>query len=649
MYFFSFLSILGWISFFYFWRKKYAAYYPLLVVTGLISLLYIFAYIKILNLGSIALFALGLFFLVKTIILNIRTISRPKKAVEQLKNLPVSIIFFSLAGIAWYLFTLKASIMLWDEFFWGQFAKAILNSNSFYTLNSAILTSKASYPPGIALFQYFFGHFSLYREGLLYFAQGIIVFSALALIFDLTARVKKFYLIVGLIIFSAIVYFGPGLLSIMNDHVLGVIFGSAILALLFILRSNKSKLLLFPVIFSLPLIKSTGIVLALTVVLAAALVSIISSANLFEKKKGGLKVDKFIFVLIIILSLAAIIPAKSWDFRLKIQGVETASFPSWSKIKNAFSDQASEREKSTIRNFGKVIVSLPINQQEGTLGSNHPVFKLYFKAITAINRPALSIPTWLLIFAILFGIIFYFQKPKERTVGLALYFSLLAGLAAYLVVHLFAYIFYFSEFEAENFASISRYLSTYFLGLSIIVIGSVAHFISNNPDKSKFINSVSFLILLYLFIFHTPPLVRLIVPPKLMAASTNVVREKTREFSLYINANTENSSRVWLINQNTNGWECMITRYDIAPRIMNAKDWSLGNAYGPDDIWTNKRSAEDWAGELLRDHYNYVFLAKVDDNFWSNYHKLFENPVEAKSRKLFRVERENNEVILIAK
>jgi hypothetical protein len=78
-------------------------------------------------------------------------------------------------------------------------------------------------------------------------------------------------------------------------------------------------------------------------------------------------------------------------------------------------------------------------------------------------------------------------------------------------------------------------------------------------------------------------------------------------------------------------------------------NWSLGAKYGPKDLWTNEISKEEWALQLLEGHYDYVFLARADNNFWSHYAELFENPTIAKSRQLFKVQQKGNGVLLVAR
>ena len=92
-------------------------------------------------------------------------------------------------------------------------------------------------------------------------------------------------------------------------------------------------------------------------------------------------------------------------------------------------------------------------------------------------------------------------------------------------------------------------------------------------------------------------------------------------------------------------------RYDIMPRTMNggSGNWSLGGKYGPNDVWTNSMDNETWGAQLLDEKYDYVFLAYVDENFWNYHSAIFEDPIGAKTHKLFQVVQKGNGMVLVTK
>lgn len=513
------------------------------------------------------------------------------------------------------------------------------------------MQGKLNYPPGIALFQYFFMSFGRYSEAAIFFAQGIFVFSAVAPIFDFVGKKLIRVLVFALAIGTALVYFGPGFLSMTNDHIIGVTFAIAVLSNYFILKTNKSKLLLIPIVFCLPLIKTTGLLLSLAIIIVVVIEMLAINFGLIKKKKFGKKnILKSVGVLLL-LAFFTLIPIKSWDFYIQKQGMEPTPMPAISKLMKSFSPEATQREKTVLKNFKKDLIDRPINTQDGEVKSNVALYKMYLNIIKKTNQPAMGTFTWSLIFCALFGLLICCQETKDKIITSSRLLSMLIGLVIFVFFHLIAYLYFFSDYEAVKLASMDRYFCAYFLGLSLIFIGSAAVFMKENPAKAKIFGLITGTFLVYLLVFHTPMLARLVVTPKMMAASTELVREKTRPFSNEINANTEVGSKIWVIYQNTNGWECMMMRYDIVPRIMNggSGNWSLGDKYGPSDVWTNSMDKATWSSQLLDEKYDYVFLAYADENFWNYHSSIFEDSIAAKNHKLFKVTEKNGSAILVAK
>jgi hypothetical protein len=101
--------------------------------------------------------------------------------------------------------------------------------------------------------------------------------------------------------------------------------------------------------------------------------------------------------------------------------------------------------------------------------------------------------------------------------------------------------------------------------------------------------------------------------------------------------------RVWVIWQNTSGLEFHVTRYLIAPRMVNGFNqsyrWSLGKPYYEGDIWTHDITPEDWRAIIDRDNYSYILVGGADGQFWDIFGEMFcgENSVTSNSQ-LFKVE-----------
>lgn len=641
MYILSFLSILGWTIFLSSRNHKYSAYYPFFVITSVITVLYVASLVNVLQYASWILIFSG-------IILPLYSVYKKELTWTSFKSMPPSFFILMILGFIWVIFTRNASIFGSDEFAWGQFAKVLVSNNALYDKNSAIMDGKLNYPPGIALYQYFFMSFNRYSEPAIFFAQGFFALASITPIFDFIGRSLKKILAFSLAIAMSLVYFGPGLLSMTNDHIIGSAFAIAIIANLFILKTNKSKLLLLPIIFVLPLIKTTGILLSLIIVLSVIIEIVF---NLVRNKVSTKKIFLKSLVVLVLLGFFALLPVKSWDFYMKSQGIDATPMPTPSLILKSFSSEASEREKMVLKNFRRDLIERPINFQEGDIKSDIQIYKTYIKIIEKINRPPLGTLSWSLIFLLLMALMIYCAKEEEKVLNISRFGVLLLGLVVYTFFHLLAYMYYFSEYEALKLAAMDRYLSSYFLSLSLISIAFSAKLLKEKSDNKRIFIWAGSILLVYLMIFHTPTIVKLVVPPKMMAKSTESVRAKTRPFSEEINSKTEKDSKIWVIYQNTKGWECMMIRYDIVPRRMNggSGNWSLGEKYAPEDVWTNEMPDETWRQQIQDEKFTYVYLAYTDDNFWSHHSGMFADSNSAKSNKLFKVEQKDGQIALIAK
>ena len=84
------------------------------------------------------------------------------------------------------------------------------------------------------------------------------------------------------------------------------------------------------------------------------------------------------------------------------------------------------------------------------------------------------------------------------------------------------------------------------------------------------------------------------------------------------------NERVYVIYQNTDGYDFNLLRFQIAPIRTNLLwEWSLGKPYSETDYFTYNISKETWVKKLIKENYNYVYFAKVDDQFMNKYGSLF--------------------------
>ena len=81
-------------------------------------------------------------------------------------------------------------------------------------------------------------------------------------------------------------------------------------------------------------------------------------------------------------------------------------------------------------------------------------------------------------------------------------------------------------------------------------------------------------------------------------------------------------------------------------------EWSLGPKHNEKDIWNYDISKEDFEKKLIDENYDYVFIAKSDEQFVEIYGDLIEEQkiqkqdYEKLNDKLFKVNKKDNKVSL---
>lgn len=162
-----------------FYNKKYEEVLPI-TSAGIVLLLFLSGLIGQLQVGAIVI-AIALFLLlISSVFWAIR-----KKQVKRLINNTLTPAFFAFAIIfmGTCYFNYARMVTTWDEFsHWADIVKVMVNINDFGT-NPMSYSAFKSYPPGMALFQYFMQEVfiwtsnGLFNEWFLYVAYQIFGFS----------------------------------------------------------------------------------------------------------------------------------------------------------------------------------------------------------------------------------------------------------------------------------------------------------------------------------------------------------------------------------------------------------------------------------------------------------------------------------------
>lgn len=223
------------------------------------------------------------------------------------------------------------------------------------------------------------------------------------------------------------------------------------------------------------------------------------------------------------------------------------------------------------------------------------------------------------------------KEEKERIISIMISYSI--GFIIYVLFMLCIYLFALPEHEGRNLASYSRYMSTFFIAGFIFILA----YLTEKKNKTG-------VIVLLLVAFLSTNVISYLnpIPNKQVIIPNEII--KTGEF---LQEKLKENERVYVIYQNTDGYDFNLLRFQISPIRTNLLwEWSLGKPYSETDYFTYNISKETWVKKLIKENYDYVYFAKVDDQFMNKYGSLFiDKSKEELQNSLYKVKKNKNRVI----
>lgn len=521
------------------------------------------------------------------------------------------VLIFSLA---WFLLTIKAQILQWDDFSWGSFVKHLNLYGAYWTSRAAILPAGLRYFPGISLWENFFLGHNHYFEQPIFFALGLICIASFYALRSPEASAKQtFY---QFILFCAPVsWFTIGMGTIGTEVPLGFLLGIGIVSS-FDIKKSSDLFVPFIIALFLAITKETGLLLALLIILLVVIRSI-REKNFFSTWT--------LFSLTALLFIFFNYQLWQWHIGTDPQITPFNSGNISNAIQSDFT-QLSTRSSETLSIFFKALYNKPIAR---SFLSRIPM--PYFNYIKGFYI------FWVLVIA---SVLFQIRKKYEYII------TFFWGLIGYTSVLVVTFLYFFGEYEGKNLASYERYIGVYFLAFSLVGIKIIF-------EEKLFLNKFFFkclMILILIFppspsVIHPPSVLKLI--PQSLARKFKLKMDTTRENVEQIRSKIELltpiDSKVWFIWQNSQGREAMIVRYKIAPRKMNIGGWSVGEKYYDGDVWTSNTTPQDLAETFAT--VDYIALGFIDDRFLKKYGELFSTP--PRSGALYKKETINNTIRLM--
>ena len=306
---------------------------PIIVISSIISFLYLCALIQNLNFGVYFIFLLGIFSILSSP-LYLPKSKKDKYAYYFTPGFTISmviVLYFSVLA-------LDVQMLAFDEFaHWGPRAKLVYMNEGFIKESDNLIVK--SYPVGGALFYYLFYTFSGgYSESITYFSQNLLLmFPLITLLINTNWRtwektVISFFLIIC-VLFVFGVRVGPAG-SIYMDKAVGIFFGGAIVFYLNSERKYKDILFLIPVMFCLIQFKLGLMPFVIAVVtlifIDQSLICIINRNSSNHLNNYFKAISSLLFLL-----FCGIASKLSWEYYLKTINISLFSF---AKINHTFEE-----------------------------------------------------------------------------------------------------------------------------------------------------------------------------------------------------------------------------------------------------------------------------------------------------------------------
>ena len=501
-----------------------------------------------------------------------------------------------------------------DEFsHWGDIVKVLFQLGTFGTIPEAD-SLFGSYPPGMALMQYFLQMLSgSFSEWLLYYAYQVF---GVTLFMPLCRRIKSGPL--GWLLFAAGVFCAPLLFfpayyqTILIDGFLGLLAGAGICHLAWGDRKDPVRqLTLCLMVFLLVLTKDAGLLFAMVLALLC-----------WGDCSKGQRLPVFLG-----LCLSLVLPRLLWSllvaaggagvaFGGKIDPVQLVNILLW-------------RDGSTRQVIWERFC-------RGLIAPQISVISL--GELLSVRLPAVAVILGLTVLvAVLLRLSARKQElPASRSREIPA--ALLVQSVIYTLGLGVMYLFKMSEGESLELAGFDRYLAIAFQPLWTVAVMALALEIPKLPRAAGFCAAG---VLLCLLALTSPPRLLLQWGTRQSVAISQEQRSPYQPLIQQIQEQTPEDARIFAVCQEDLVYDRLVLHFCIRPRTT-AQIWSLGSKGLP---WMENLSREQWKQLLLTD-YDYVAIYRLNEEFIRRYGSLFENPGDIRENALFRVDRQTEKLVL---
>lgn len=527
-------------------------------------------------------------------------------------------------------------IYQWDEFsHWGDVVKVMFIYDDFGTVPEARMLF-ASYPPGMAIFQYFNTKINVilggegFSEWRIYHAYQIFTYSMfLPFVNKLDIKRPIRIIVICLVIFLTPAFFIDMFFSsVYIDTFLAVLFGVGIaFATSYDDEEPYYSIMSMSIVGMLVLTKAAGTYLAIVVAFLYVLRKWAAVGKLANDVRISEKKVIYDGVLPLIVSLFSIlVPYELWHINVEVTGsyIVFAKPYSISTLIKAIAGKADsiyqEMWNLFIAKVGNTSIAI---HNLGISATLIVVAVILFALICSINRIKDSCDR----------IEKSYHKIPFKVEIIVLVLSLLIYITGLGATYTF-------KLQEKDLPSFNRYIGIYFLGLFsyaiCILVSCICEF--KEEKEKKYI-----MLLIVAFICFAPSDTTMYFLSRQYTEDSISYRSQFNEIVNKINDNTgNNKSRIFLIEQQGIGTAWWPLHDIVRPNLIN------NNANGSDWTWSIEKDT-DWPSkditlvdlkDELMNNYDFVVIWKTDDYFNENYSSLFSDSSKIQDQSIYKVNKE---------
>lgn len=548
-----------------------------------------------------------------------------KKKIKIKEIITPGIIIYAIVILAMTYIVKDTYYSEWDEFsHWGANLKAMVQHDLFWS-NNIYDGVHVVYTPIAGIVEYFFCKINGgFAEDVSYMAINTFIITLLLPIcknekYSLKGFIKL--ILFWIIVYCTIILCNFKIASIYIDLLLGGLFAVGMF-LAFRLDGKEDKINLLLILITMPLLKDTGLLL-LGIILM----------QIFFNKIVLKIIKERIFGIIVILLIIPLAFYGSWKMYCKANDRVLDD----RHDKNAIS-------QIDIKQYVKGVLLLEKGNTKYTDIARKFYDSLNTVSIIGSDSRGMSAIKVLIILDIIGFILYAINENDKKKKILTLLLSFNIGFVLYCLLLLATYMFAFTEEEGRRLASYARYMTTYFVSWNLVSI-----FVAiENKSKNQIIMAI-ICALLCVYPTNITNLVDVLGRKGIVTLSDEIKHEAN-----IIKEGVNIDDKVYLIYQNIGGGiEYHMLRYCISPIVTNLMyEWSLGPKYYESDIWSYDITKEEFVEKLIKEQFEYVFIAQIDEQFVKIYGELInydfsKGNFEKLNNKLLKIEKINDKNIIL--